>query len=174
MNDAPNSEAARKSRLRWVTLGEAIAIAALIVSAAGVWISWKGGDEDKGPTTVVEKKQTVPLALRGKPVDDGQSLEISPVENGHALQSLNVIVAGSSAIDVGSDGELSASDLESALGDKAADGKGTHRVNVRMDARYVEAGADKTASGSYVISYRWEGGGLLGGRSLRITGMSRG
>lgn len=173
MNDAPNTEAARKSRLRWVTLGEAIAIAALIVSAAGVWLSWKGGDE-KGPTTVVEKRQSVPLALRGKPVDDGQTLEISPVESGHALQSLNVIVAGSSAIDVGSDGELSASDLEKALGDKAAGGKGTHRVNVMMDARYVEAGADKTANGSYVISYRWEGGGLLGGRSLRITGMSRG
>ena len=173
MNDAPNTEAERKSRLRWVTLGESIAIAALIVSAAGVWLSWKGNDE-KGPTTIVEKRQSVPLALRGKPVDDGQTLEISPVENGHALQSLNVIVGGSSAIDVGSDGELSASDLEKALGDKAADGKGTHRVNVRMDARYVEAGADKKANGSYVIGYRWGGGGLLGGRSLRITGMSRG
>ena len=174
MNDAPKTEAERKSRLRWVTLGESIAIAALIVSAAGVWLSWKGSDQDKGPTTVVEKRQAVPLALRGKPVDGGQSLEISPVETGHALQSLNVIVAGSSAIDVGSDGELSASELEKALGDKAADGKGTHRLNVRMDARYVEAGADKTATGSYVIAYRWEGGGLLGGRSLRITGMSRG
>jgi hypothetical protein len=174
MNDAPNTEAERKSRLRWVTLGESIAIAALIVSAAGVWLSWKGGDEHKGPTTVVEKRQSVPLALRGKPLDDGQTLEISPVENGHALQSLNVLVAGSSAIDVGSNGELRASDLEKALGDKAAEGKGTHRVSVRMDARYVEAGADRTANGSYVIGYRWEGGGLLGGRSLRITGMSRG
>ena len=173
MNDTPTSEAARKSRLRWVTLGEAIAIAALIVSAAGVWISWQSNDSGKGPTTVVEKRQAVPLALRGKPVDEGRTLEISPVESNHALQSLNVIVAGSSAIDVGSDGELSASDLESALGDKAAEDKGTHRVRVRVDARYVEAGADRTATGSYVISYKWEGGGLLGGRSLRMTGFSR-
>jgi hypothetical protein len=113
------------------------------------------------------------LALRGKPSNDGRTLEISPVESDHALQSLNVIVAGSSAIDVGSDGELSASDLENALGDKAADGKGVHRVRVRVDARYVEAGTDKTATGSYVIGYKWEGGGLLGGRSLRLTGFSR-
>jgi len=174
MNDTPTTEAARKSRLRWVTLGEAIAIAALIVSTAGVWLSWQSDGAEKGPTTVVEKKQSVPLALRGKPVDDGRSLEISPADDDHALQSLNIIVAGSSAIDVGSDGELSASDMESALGDKAADGKGTHRVNVRVDARYVDAGKDKNASGSYVISYRWEGGGLLGGRSLRLTGFSRG
>ena len=62
-----------------MTLGEAIAIAALIVSAAGVWLSWQG-DKDKGPTKVVEERQAVPLALRGKPQDDGGTLEISPVE----------------------------------------------------------------------------------------------
>ena len=173
MNERQESEAQKRSRLRWVTLGEAIAISALIVSAAGVWISWKTSDEKKGPTEVVEKRQAVPLALRGKAQNDGRSLEISPVESGHALQSLNIIVAGAMAIDVGSDGELDASDFEDALGDKAADGEGTHRIRVRIDARYVDAGADKTASGAYVISYRWEGGGLLGGRSLRFTGLSR-
>lgn len=173
MNDSPANEA-KKSRLRWVTLGEAVAIAALIVSAAGVWISWKSRDSDKDPTTVVEKRQAVRLALRGRPSDDGRTLEISPVESNHALQGLNVIVAGATAIDAGSDGQLSAGDLERALGDKADEGKGTHRIRVRLDARYVESGADKTATGSYVISYRWEGGGLLGGHSLRFTGFSRG
>jgi hypothetical protein len=174
MNDKSTAEAEKKSRLRWVTLGEAIALAALIVSAAGLWLSWKTNDSDKGPTTIVEKKQAVPLTLRGRASDDGRTLEISPVESNHALQSLNVIVAGSEAIDVGSDGKLNASDLENALGDKAPDGKGTQRVRVRVDARYVEAGADKSATGYYVINYRWESGGLLGGRSLRLSGMSRG
>jgi hypothetical protein len=44
---------------------------------------------------------------------------------------------------------------------------------VRIEARYVEAGADKTTTGSYMLAYRWEGGGLLGGRSLRLVGLSR-
>ena len=167
------TEAQRKSRLRWVTLGEAVAIAALIVSAAGVWISWKSSDSDKSPTTVVEKRQAVPLALRGKAKDDGKTLEIIPADSNHALQSLNIVVAGATAIDVGSDGELSASELQSALGDKAAEGKGIHRVRVRVDARYVEAGADKSATDSYVISYRWEGGGLFGGRHIRFEDFSR-
>ena len=48
------TEAQRRSRLRWVTLGEAIALAALIVSAAGLWLTWKTCDMDKGPTEVVE------------------------------------------------------------------------------------------------------------------------
>jgi hypothetical protein len=173
MNEQQQSEARRRARLRWVTLGEAIAIAALIVSAVGVWIGWKTSTADKDPTTVIEKRQAVPLALRGRPREDGQILEISPVESGHALQSLNLIVAGASAIDVGSDGELGAADLERALGDLAADGEGTHRVRVRIDARYVEAGSDRTATGSYVISYRWKGGGLFGGRSLRFAGMAK-
>lgn len=173
MSRSPSEEAKRKSRLRWVTLGEAIAIAALIVSAVGVWLSWQG-DKDKGPTKVVEERQAVPLALRGKPQDEGRTLEISPTDADHALQSLNIIIGGKSVIDVGSSGELSAGDFQSALGDKAAEGKGTNRVQVRIDAKYVEAGADKSARGSYVISYRWEGGGLFGGRSLRLTGMSRG
>ena len=173
MNDSPSSDA-RKSRLRWITLGEAVAIAALIVSAAGVWLSWQGKDQDKGPTKVIEERQAVPLALRAKAQEDGKSLEISPVESGHALQSLNVIVGGGTAVDVGSSGELGASDFERALGDKAADGKGTNRIRVRIDTRYVEAGADKSATGSYVIGYRWESGGLFGGRSLRFTGMSKG
>ena len=44
---------------------------------------------------------------------------------------------------------------------------------VRIDARYVEAGADRRGGGSYVLRYRWEGGGLFGGRSIRLTGLSR-
>jgi hypothetical protein len=173
MNESPTSEAKRKSRIRWVTLGEAIAIAALIVSAFGVWITWKGSDEDKAPTTLVERRQAIPLALRGEALRDGRSLQISPIEDSHALQSLIVTPAGAKPIDLGNDGELSAHSLESALGKNAADGKGTHRVQVRIAARYVEAGADKSATGSYVISYRWDGGGLFGGRSLRIIGLSR-
>ena len=98
------TEAQRKARLRWVTLGEAIAIAALIISAAGLWLSWRTSGDDKGPTEVVEKRQAVPLALRGKTENDGRVLTITPVEDSHALQSLDVTVAGAAAIEAGSDG----------------------------------------------------------------------
>ena len=172
MNDTP-TEAKRRSRLRWVTLGEAIALAALIVSAVGVWLSWKGRNEEKSPTTVVEWRQAIPLALKGRAQAEGRSLEIMPVEDSHALQSLTLTPQGAKPIELGSDGQLNARDLENALGVSAAEGKGTHRASVRIVARYVEAGADKSATGSYVISYRWEGGGLFGGRSLRLVGLSR-
>ena len=44
-----------QSRRRWVTLGEIIALLALVVSAAGLWLTWKSNGEDK-PTRVVEQR----------------------------------------------------------------------------------------------------------------------
>ena len=156
-------------RKSWISVGEAIALAALIISGLGLWIAWQDSSKD-GPTRIVEQRQAIPLTLRGAPADSGRVLEISPVEQGHALQSLTVTVKGRPPIDVGSDGRLAASDLERALGkvDKK-DGA----VTARIDTRYVEAGTDRRAGRDYRIRYRWEGGGLFAGRSLRITGLSR-
>ena len=103
-----------EARRRWINLGETIALAALIVSALGVWIAWKSSNEDKA-TRVVEQRQPVPLSLRGSADRDGSALTISPVEAGHGLQSLKVTIKGAPPIEVGSDGRLQASDVQSAL-----------------------------------------------------------
>jgi hypothetical protein len=163
----------QKEKRRWISFGETIALAALVVSALGVWIAWKTSGNDQ-PTKVVEQRQAIPLTLRGKADRDGRQLEISPVESGHALQSLRLTITGAAPIEIGSDGSLSAGDLETALKDRDKDARGGRSVPVRIDARYVEMGKDRRASGNYVLRYRWEGGGLLGGRSLRLAGLSRG
>jgi hypothetical protein len=164
-----------ESRRRWINLGELIALGALIVSAAGVWIAWKSSNQPstEKTTRVVEQRQTIPLTLRGMPDANGQTLTIAPVESSHALESMTLTIAGAPPVDIGSDGKLSASDVESAL--KSRDeNKGTHSVPVQIKARYVEAGTDRSGGGSYLLRYRWESGGLFGGRSLRLTGLSRG
>src|SRR4051812_37030623 len=160
-----------QSRRRWVTLGEIVALLALVVSAAGLWLTWKSSGDDR-PTRVVEQKLAIPLTLRGKAENDGRQLTIEPVEPGHALESLTVTIKGASPIDVGSDGELDASDVAAALKSRDED-KGPHSVPVRIAARYVEMGKDRTGGGSYVLRYRWEGGGIFGGRSLKLTGFGR-
>ena len=87
------------TRRRWISLGELIGLAALIVSAFGVWIAWKSSNEDK-PTRVVEQKPSVPLALRGVPSSDGRTLTIVPADPLHALQSLTIGIKGASPIEV--------------------------------------------------------------------------
>jgi hypothetical protein len=160
-------------RRRWINFGELIALAALIVSAVGVWIAWKSSNENK-PTQVVEQRSVVPLALRGTVDSDGRTLTIMPADPAHALQSLTLRIKGASPIQVGSDGRLSAADVQSALRGHEKEPKDvTRNVPARIDARYVEAGADRHGGGSYVLRYKWEGGGLFGGRSLRLVGLSR-
>jgi hypothetical protein len=161
-----------RTRRRWINLGEIVAVAALMVSALGVWIAWKSSSNDK-PTRVVEQRQAIPLTLRGTAERDGRELTIAPVEQSHALESLTLTIAGSSPIEIGSDGKLDASDVEAALKDRDKDAKGSRSVSVRITARYVEMGSDRRGGGRYVLRYRWEGGGLLGGRSLRLVGLSR-
>jgi len=168
------TESPEARRRRWISLGETIAIAALIVSAVGVWIAWKSSNHDK-PTEVVERRSAVPLALRGMPGSDGRTLTILPADPGHALQSLRLAIKGASPIELGSDGRLSASDVEGALHGREKEAKDvTLSVPVRIDARYVEAGVDHRGVGTYALRYKWEGGGLFGGRSVRLVGLSRG
>ena len=162
-----------ETRRRWITLGEIIGIAALIVSGIGVWIAWKSSNEDR-PPRVVEQRSAVPLALRGTADGDGGTLTIMPADPSHALEGLMVSIKGAAKIDVGSDGRLSASDVQAALKGREKEAKDvTHSVPVRIDARYVEMGKDRRGGGNYVLRYKWEGGGLFGGRSLRLVGLSR-
>jgi hypothetical protein len=166
-----NSEEAKRTRRRWIGFGETIAVIGVIISAVALWKTWDSADKPP-PAVIVEKRQAIPLTLRARPQDEGRTLEISPVEPGHALQSLTLTL-GKATINVGSDGDLAAADIENALKDRD-ENKGAHSIPLRIDARYVEAGADRHGGGSYVLRYRWEGGGLFGGRSVKLVGLSRG
>ena len=168
MSETPEQ---RRRRLRWLTLGELLAVFAVAISALGLWQGWKSGDK---PTTVVEQRRPIALTLRGKAENDGRTLAITPVEPSHALQSLTLKLPAATPINIGSDGELGVSDLEGALGKGTDRDKGTHRLRMRIEVDYVEAGVVRHASGNYTLIYRWEGGGLFGGRSLRLASLARG
>lgn len=161
------------SRRRGIGFGEVLGVLALIISGLGVWITWENSKKD-GPTRVVEQREPIPLTLRARAEDGGRKLIVEPVEPGHALQSLRLTLPGVKAISTGSDGELSARDIEDALKVSGGERKGSHSARVQIDARYVEAGADKSRTSTYQLRYHWEGGGLFGGRSLRLDGLSRG
>ena len=171
MTDPTPSE--RAARRRLINLGEGVAVAALIISALGLWNSWRGDNAKPAPTAVIERKEVVPLALRGRVDDGGKALLISAVEAGHSLDSLTLNIAGKSPIALGSDGRLSASDIEAAV-PPPIKGQRNGTIKVKIAARYVEAGKDRRGGGNYLLSYRWESGGPFGGRSLRLTGFSRG
>ena len=156
---------------RGVSIGEGVGLAALFVSALGLWNSWRG-DDRPGPTEVVEKKAAVPLVLRGRVEDDGERLIIEPVEATHALDSLQFAFASGKTLEVGSNGTLSAGEVQDALpeGTEKIDGQ----ILATVTARYVEAGEERDTKRRYAIRYRWAGGALVAGKSLRIVDFRRG
>lgn len=169
MTDKPPTDA--QIRRRWINLGEFVAVAGLLISALALWNSWRGGNAESETKVVEADQKPIPLALRGSVEDDGKRLTIAPVETSHALDALQ-LSAGARRVTIGSDGELSSSEAESLLPDdidKSRDGQ----FVVTVDARYIERGADRTGGGRYILSYRWVDGGLLSGKSLRLTGLSR-
>jgi hypothetical protein len=169
MSESPEARARR----RWINLGELIALAALIVSGLGVWIAWKSSNQER-TTRIVEQHHPVPLSLRATIDEDGRALTLVPADSSHALESATLTIKGAAPIEVGSDGRLSASDIESALkGREKQDKDVAYNLPVRITARYVENGADRRGGGLYVLRYKWEGGGLFGGRSIRMLGLSK-
>jgi hypothetical protein len=167
------SETPEQRRRRWISFGELIAVLALIVSALGVWVSWKNDHSGK-PAASADEHKPIPLTLRGTVDGNGRVLTIIPADPEHALQSLTVTLFGASPIDVGSDGRLNASDVEAALKGHEKELKDhVYSVRARIAAHYVENGVDRHGGGTYILRYRWEGGGLFGSRSLQLVGLSR-
>jgi hypothetical protein len=171
MTDSPRNEAQARRR-RWISLGETVAIAALAISALGLWNSWKPDKAEKRPPPI-EAKAAIPIAFRGKIESDGKAMSIAPVEPGHSLESLTMSVAGKPAVSIGSDGQLAAAEIE-RLVDNTSKDKRPGSLSVRFEASYIEAGTLKHGGGGYRISYRWEDGGLFGSDKLRLTGLSHG
>jgi hypothetical protein len=173
---APTSETEKKARRRRrIALGEGIGIAALVISALGLWNSWRG-DGDKPAAVVVDRAQKpIPLVLRGTIADDGKVINLKPLESGHALDQVGMTARAPAkgSATFGSEPMLSAAMVETWLPEDATrDGGGS--VAVDTVTRYVETGETRTAKQRYRVDYRWKDGGLLSGKSVRLTGISRG
>lgn len=170
MSDQTPNE--KKRRRSLVSLGEMIALAALVVSGLGLWITWRESGP-RGPTEIVEKERAIPLVLRGRIEDDGKLLVIAPAASSHTIDSVTLTFAGGSTVTLASDGELAARAVEGALA-KPGKREGNGSVRVTADSNYFEGGNERQAKRAYVIRYRWEGGGLFDSKELRLTGFSRG
>ena len=172
---APASDTEAKARRRRrIALGEAIGIAALLISALGLWNSWRG-DDDKPAVVVDRAPKPIPLVLRGTLADDGKVIHLAPLEAGHALDELKMSARPpAKGIETfGSEPMLSAAMVETWLpADSKHEGSGS--VTVDTVARYVETGETRTARQRYRVQYRWKDGGLLSGKSVRLTGINRG
>ena len=169
----PTETKKKARRRRRIALGEAIGLAALVISGLGLWNSWRNS-EDRPAVVVDRAPKPIPLVLRGTVLDEGRAMRLAPIEPSHSLDALTLTAPppAKGKATFGNEPMLSAAMVETWLpaeGEREGDGA----LTVIATIRYVEAGETRTATQRYRVAFQWKDGGLFDGKSVRLTGISR-
>jgi len=189
MNDAPETpmeRARRKSRLRWITLGEAVAVAAVIISGLGLWMNYQDRQDSRADKVAETSRAAVriPFYLKAEANSSGSSLTLTPVSPEDVIQGQTIRFPpsfGLSPVTTTGDARIDADWFASAL---KADRKkrelpdetaGDERVPVMIETDFLAGGAAGGAPAQtrsyYDVGYVLEGH-FLGGASVKLRGLS--
>lgn len=173
MNETPAEKAeARAIRRRWLTIGEIVAVAGVIIAGVSLWLSWADKRDEASQKAVEASKMKAAesrLDLRASVVADGRQAVLSDP----AHEILDTVVAFPKALGIGAQapvlpriesGWFAASLLTAT--DKGADER-EGRLPVLVTVSY-RAG-DATRRDSAIVELVWRTSGrVLKGRELRI------
>jgi hypothetical protein len=174
-----SEESQRRARLRWITLGEAVAIAAVLISALGLWNSYADRRQAQADKAAASPHHA-PFAMRAAPNGDGSVLTLSAVGGDDVIQSQTVrfppafkLAPASTTSDARIEAGWFADALKAdrktrALADETA---GDERMPVMIETAYLADGQQTTARAFYDIGYALEGH-FLRGTAVRLRGIS--
>lgn len=179
MNDpeTPGERAERAERLairrRWISLAEWVGIAALLVSVAGLWISWsdRKADQAEKASDTAEKSLVTFTATRAR---GGAVLDLSDPD--HRIQEIDVAFPPSLGADAQtglSDATIDASWFDKALlkaTDKGKDER-SGRLPVMITARWWNGDVKKSDRAIYQVEWK-TAGRLFRGRTVSLEGAS--
>ena len=170
-------------RRRWITLGEVLAVIAVLISGLTLWSSYRERNADEAERAASkqeEKARARTLVLRASADKEGKRLSLSPLDSEQAIQSQTLAfpaALGAGAVDAVIDPRIEAKWLEgpakkarSAEGDKPA--AGDRRMPVAITTRFVSGGETYSDTALYDIGYKLEGGGLLDDQDVVLRGLS--
>lgn len=180
MSETPEERReAAKIRRRWISLGEAVAVAAVLISAATLWNSYaerKSTEADRVANAQKEGKVEAALVLRARPADDGKRLTIEAVDSDQVIQSQRLILPAKlnvKPIETAGDARIEARWLSDALKESGLErtSAGDLRVPIAIVSRFTSKGEMHSAAAVYQLAYVREGH-LLGGSSIKLRGLS--
>lgn len=169
-------------RRRWITLGEVLAVIAVVISALTLWNSWSERSDTRAEQSADARRASARAAtLVLVTADAGKhSLALKPAASGQSVQSQKLLFP--TALDVApaqTNGEprIEAGWFEQALkkAREAAhlpdDSRGDERLPVAIVTRFLVDGDPHDDVAIYDIGYTISGR-LLGGHSLSLRGLS--
>jgi hypothetical protein len=165
-------------RRRWVTLGEVVAVLAVLISAATLWNSYqerKSSEAERAAAAQKETRAETALVLRARPEADGKRLALEPVDSEQVIQSQQVVFPsklGVKRIETAGDARIEARWIAGALEDLKTrpSGAGDLRVPVAIVSRFTSKDAVRTSAALYQLTYKRDDGLL--GSSIRLRGLS--
>jgi hypothetical protein len=181
-HETPMQDAKRRSRLRWITLGEAVAVAAVLISGLGLWNTYVDRRQDRADKAAEAARTAspAPFYLRGNPSADGSALTLTPVVADHVIQGQTLRFPPSfqlSAVTTSSDARIEAGWFADALKKDRRDRalpdetQGDERVPVMIETDYLSGGTPLKARAIYDVGYALEGH-FLRGASVKLRGLS--
>lgn len=163
----------RARRRRWLNLAELVAVAGVLIAAAGLYLSWSDR-RDRATADAQAAQVTGRFEIRATPRDDGAALMLRHDER-HDVASMDVTFPA--ALGVGRREALAerierdwfARPLLKATDGGPDDQTGTLPVLIRV--RYTDGDVMRTASGIYDVVWRTAGRTFPLGRSLRLEAL---
>jgi hypothetical protein len=175
--ETPQQQAAEAAaiRRRWITLGEILAVAAVVISGLTFWNSYQERSSSEAERAAEkraksEKAQTLILSASV----DGRHLRLAARDPEQAIQGQTIAfpsALGAKAVDT-VDPRIEAGWIESAAR-KIRDAKGRSgdaRLPVAITTRFISGGEDYTDTAIYDVGYRVDEGLL--DSDVKLLGLS--
>lgn len=165
-----------KTRRRWLTLAELVAVAGVLIAGANFYTNWSDHRDQIAERSAADRasaRDKARIELIGTVASGGKVLKLSDAD--HDLSEASVAfpkALGIATQHPAGDPEIDADWFSGPilkLTDGGSDDK-TGRVPVLVTVRYFVGDDARTTSAIYDVIWRTKGH-FLGGRSLRIDGM---
>lgn len=164
-NRAQAAEAAAIRR-RWITLGEILAVLAVVISGLTFWNSYQERSSTEAERNAArQEKKAKAQTLMLKASGGGSSLDLAPLDEGQAIQSQTILLPSAlqrAPIET-VDPRIEARWIEAAakkarkLGGKAK-GPGDERLPVAITTRFISGGETHSDTAIYDLGYRLDSG----------------
>ena len=171
-------------RRRWLTLGELLAIAGVLISALALWNSYRertASEAAHSAEASASRRRAAILTLKAVPDKDGRVLALSPHGDAQVIQSQTIrfpTALGIAPVETSSDARIERARLEAALVKARRDAgarpetAGDARLPVLVTTTFLADGDPHVDRAVYQIGYR-TAHGFLSGTDVRLRGLSR-
>jgi hypothetical protein len=174
----PSSPAAR--RRAWVTIGEVVALLALVIAGLSFWDGHqerKREDRDRAAAEHHEAAQTI-FVMRGAVEAEGQRLRLEPVHDDQVIQSQTFVFPAKVRVgevrttgDARIEADWFADGLRKAAHQAGKGDGGDLRVPVGITTTFLADGQTVTDQSIYLIGYTLKSRLLLGSK-IELQGLS--